>query len=361
VAAFGVVLYHLNLAVGLTFENWLHPSIQWAFEQGFLGVDIFFVLSGFVIPFSVRNSDLTAGFLGRFALRRSLRLDPPYWTAIGVEVLLMWLGVRLGLAAAEYPSWPQFLSHLVYAQNIVGQGDIIGVFWTLAFEIQFYLGLIALLVGGRWLKLRLGEVPTRWIATVVFTGLFVVSVLGRYHVLGINIHPGFALIRWFQFFMGTCVYWVVTRRISWKALATMWIFLAAVLVIERQSVLQLTPVVTSALLWWSYERDGMATVLSNRIVQFFGTISYSLYLFHEPVGWRWIRLVGAFISPDSPVAIVVAVFGSGCVVAVAVSWALWRLIEVPSMRFSKRVGLPRRRPSASDAHSGGVNQASATT
>jgi len=343
VAAFGVVLYHLNSAVLLAFDNWVHPYLQWVLEQGFLGVDVFFVLSGFVIPFSVRNADLTGAFLGRFALRRSIRLDPPYWAAIFLEIALIWLGLRIGLATAQLPDWPQLLSHFLYAQNILGHGDIVDIFWTLCFEIQFYLALISMLVMGQMIEKKLGHQRLRAVAIVVFSALFLISVLGRYEVLGVRIHPGFALVRWFQFFMGVCVFWLVSGKTSWHPLVGTWIVLAIVLALKQQSPVQLVPIATSGLLWWSYNRDQMATALSGRPWQFLGLISYSLYLFHASVGWRWIRLLGMYIGADASLAVVFAVFLSGCFVAIGVAWVAWKLLEVPSMRLSKTVTIPLRK------------------
>lgn len=342
IAAMWVVLYHLQGAMALTFPDWAHPLVQWFMGQGFLGVDIFFVLSGFVIPFSIRNADLTPGFMGRFALRRSIRLDPPYWMAIAVEIVFVATALRLGLAEAPLPTPGQVLAHVFYLQNILGSGDIVGVFWTLCFEIQFYLGIVALLVAGQAIERTVGR---RWAITVgssLFAIMFVVSVLGRYGIGGMEIHPGFALLRWFQFFMGVLVFWVVTRRIAWYLLPASWVILIAVLIVGGESPLQAIPIFTSALLWWSWERDRMSTILSNRVVQFLGAISYSLYLFHATVGWRWIRLMGLYFGPDASNLIAVGAFATGCAVAVGFSWAAWKWLERPAMRLSKIVSLPNR-------------------
>src|SRR5262245_5475109 len=56
--------------------------------RGFLGVEIFFVLSGFVIAMSIRGIRVTPRFFGNFALRRSLRLDPPYLLTIAIVITL---------------------------------------------------------------------------------------------------------------------------------------------------------------------------------------------------------------------------------------------------------------------------------
>jgi peptidoglycan/LPS O-acetylase OafA/YrhL len=164
-------------------------------------------------------------------------------------------------------------------------------------------------------------------------------VLGRYEVGAVTIHQGFALVRWFQFFMGVCVYWLVTGKTSWIPLVATWAFLAVVLVVDRGSFQEMTPIIVSGLLWWSYRRDRMQSFLSNAPVQFLGRISYSLYLFHATIGWRWIRAVGSLIGSDVGLPVVLAVFGSGCVVAVLAAWAAHRLIEQPSMALSRVVAL----------------------
>jgi peptidoglycan/LPS O-acetylase OafA/YrhL len=93
VAAISVVLYHVYLqdllpAARAPFAEPFHTVLA----NGYIGVYIFFVLSGFVIAHSVRDATITAGFIGRFALRRSLRLDPPYWAAIAAAIILPMLG-----------------------------------------------------------------------------------------------------------------------------------------------------------------------------------------------------------------------------------------------------------------------------
>src|SRR5437867_2467947 len=62
--------------------------------RGFLGVEIFFVLSGFVIAMSMRDVRITPRFFGNFALRRSLRLDPPYLLTIAIVITITFLARR---------------------------------------------------------------------------------------------------------------------------------------------------------------------------------------------------------------------------------------------------------------------------
>lgn len=308
VAALAVVFYHLNLAARLSYGAWTPDWVAWVLHQGFLGVDVFFVLSGFVIAYSVRSGTYTLGYLGSFVIRRSIRLDPPYWITMFLEAGLIWLSLRAGASAGSLPSPPQVLAHFLYLQNILELGDIVPVFWTLCYEIQFYLFLITLLVVGHSLRPRFGARRLGWVSVLGFGGLFAVSLLARYDLLGFKVHPGLAIGRWYQFFLGALVWWVVSRQASPRWLLVAWGALAAAVLTTGHGVLQLLPVAISGLLWWSYERDRMASMLSSRVWQFLGAISYSLYLFHAPIGWRLVRAPGFLLGMTPAPLAVLAIY-----------------------------------------------------
>lgn len=344
IAALAVVLYHLNAAARLTFEDWLPGWLDWLLRQGFLGVDIFFVLSGFVIAYSVRRADPSLRYLGLFAVRRSIRLDPPYWTAMFLEIAVQSVALRLGLSDAPLPSIEQVIAHFFYLQNLLGYGDIVSIFWTLCFEIQFYLFLVTLLVVRKHLLALLGPRPTEWISGIALAALFVLSVLMRYEIGGLTAPQGVAIIRWFQFFIGVCLWWVASGRVHWSALVAMWGFLVAVIVLEGVEPQQTLPIFVSGLIWWSYRRDRMATVLSGPVIQWLGTISYSLYLFHTTIGWRFVRISGKFGGQNASLWTSAPIFLAGVLICVVAAWLAWRLIERPSMDFSRRVALPKDAP-----------------
>jgi peptidoglycan/LPS O-acetylase OafA/YrhL len=131
-------LYHL---LGRTDAGWLAKS-------GYLGVAVFFVLSGYVITMAVGTNKITLGFLGRFAARRSLRLDPPYWVNIAVVIALMLVAARVGVEK-PFPSASTIFVNLIYLQDLLGVQALSSVYWTLCLEVQFYLVLI-LLLATRW-------------------------------------------------------------------------------------------------------------------------------------------------------------------------------------------------------------------
>ena len=84
IAALSVACYHIDrygpvpVAAEPAIPRWLISVI----DHGSIGVQVFFVISGFVIAYSVRNARITPGYLANYVLRRAIRLDPPYWTTI---------------------------------------------------------------------------------------------------------------------------------------------------------------------------------------------------------------------------------------------------------------------------------------
>src|SRR5690242_16591348 len=90
IAAMAVVFYHFQDRLKL--GGWLGAL----FDRGNAGVGLFFVLSGFVIAMSIGSEPVGPSFIGRFALRRSLRLDPPYWASIAVILAIGTFGERFG-------------------------------------------------------------------------------------------------------------------------------------------------------------------------------------------------------------------------------------------------------------------------
>jgi peptidoglycan/LPS O-acetylase OafA/YrhL len=110
IAAIGVALYH--------FSGRFDTGLPLVFHSyGWLGVDIFFVISGFVIPLSLYGKDYQLRDFPMFIMRRLVRLEPPYLASIGLG-LILWhaSSVAPGFRGTD-PSYslPQVLGHLFYA------------------------------------------------------------------------------------------------------------------------------------------------------------------------------------------------------------------------------------------------------
>ncbi len=336
VAAMAVVCAHLMLVVDEASAGpWMWSGFRWLAGWGFLGVDIFFVLSGFVIAYSTRNGPHTFGYLGRFALRRSIRLDPPYWVTIALEMSLIALTMRFFPArATDLPTLAQIVAHVFYAQNLLGYGDIIDIFWTLCYEIQFYLFFVLLLIARR-------RVPNRNLSIVVLAGVFVASLVLQFTTADIH---GLALERWYQFFMGVMAWWVVGKRVSPWVIGPVWLTVLGASIATNQ-LYQFVGVATSALIVTAGLRGTMGQWLTSAPLQFLGKISYSLYLIHLLAGWRFVALTGVLLGPFS-VSMAWIMYFAGMIVSVLAAAALWWLVERPTIALSKRVR-PVRAPETS--------------
>jgi len=339
VAALLVVLFHLHLAVSRTATDWLWPPIDWIARNGAKGVDIFFVISGFVIAMSVSKGAGTVSYFGRFILRRSVRLDPPYWSAILLELVLLYSTLRFfPERPVVLPTRPQLLSHFLYLQDLLGYGNIVLSFWTLCYEIQFYGFFVGLIVLRHYLPAALQS--TRW-TTLFAGGLFLLSVWVRFVYPGLAPH-GLFIDRWYQFFIGTLTYFAISEAGRLKMLFLAWVTLAVVLVSTSASLLQLLPIVVSAWLVLAARDLRWGRLLSARPLQFLGAISYSLYLYHASVGWRFISLAQKLIPGRWNSVTAIAVYLAGVGVSVLFSALMWRFIERPFLRLSQGIRMPTR-------------------
>ena len=96
--------------------------------NGWIGVDLFFILSGFLIGRQAWRGDS----LLRFWFKRVTRILPAYWTCLGVVAIV------LTIAGTWPKSWADFLAHLVMLQDYTGS-VFVPAFWSLGAEEKFYL------------------------------------------------------------------------------------------------------------------------------------------------------------------------------------------------------------------------------
>ncbi len=130
-AALAVVLHHLQLQMH---DQLGSPILGFA---GRAGVDVFFVISGFIMFHTTRNNDRT---VLQFWTDRAIRIAPAYWMATWAVVLLFWLNLYpIGVRAL---SGGDIIADMLFLPNYRADGDaypILDVGWTLNYEMYFYL------------------------------------------------------------------------------------------------------------------------------------------------------------------------------------------------------------------------------
>lgn len=339
-AAMWVVSYHLWENLEPAVASWFPRALGAVFARGHYGVEIFFVLSGFVIAHSVRNGLHTWGYLGRFALRRSIRLDPALWLTIAAEVvaILATLAVFPAYDPAV-PSMGQILLNMAYLQRFAGVPDVVPVFWTLTYEVQFYFVLVLSLVVGRQLSGRREARP--WaVAALALSSVWSAAVYVGLLPLPVR---GLFIDRWYQFAVGVAVWMWMHRRLSGTALGAFFALLAAAVALGPSRLFQgasLVVALTAGILVAAVATDRLRDGLAGDVWQFLGRISYSLYLIHLTVGWRFVTLARDVAGPELGVLAGTLTLAGGFAVSVGAAWVLHRLVEAPTMRWARRVELP---------------------
>jgi len=339
VASMMVVVFHLYGNVAPAVQAWIPPLIATICLKGQFGVDIFFVLSGFVIAHSVSSGERSWRYLARFGLRRSIRLDPPLWATILVEVLLVKLSLVLYPdLATRIPEWSQILANVTYSQRFLGIPDVVPVFWSLTYEVQFYIVLVGALV-------LLHKIPRSASITRALFAIAYFYSLGIW--LGAFALPvrGLFIERWFQFALGVAAWALFMRRITrmeFAALCT--ITLLAVLILSpiayRITSTEVALLAAVAMVFVSLT-GRMETMLSGKTVQFLGRISYSLYLIHLSTGWRFISVMRKKFGPEFGPVLGSLTFVGGILVSVGAAWLMYRALEAPSVRLARKIRLPR--------------------
>jgi peptidoglycan/LPS O-acetylase OafA/YrhL len=323
-AALWVVLFHISAGrhIAALEAELPHWADTLSFTAGHLGVAIFFALSGFVIAHSIRGARITGGYLGRFMLRRSIRLDPPYWASIVLVVGLGVVGARVKGDPMVLPSVPQVLAHLFYLQTLLQYPQINWVYWTLTFEIQFYLVLVLLIM----IAHRTG-VPAPLLILVPFV-MTVAIWLGADPVI-----PGLFVYLWHAFAAGALAYLARSSRLALLAFALVCV-LSLILSPESFTFLSIG---TAIGLHLAFRSGYIYRGLDWRWLQFLGTISYSLYLIHNPI-------VGAVsFAAERCIGSDIATLLLSVAAAIAAASAFWFLFERPSLSLAHHI---RLKPSA---------------
>jgi len=321
-----VVLFHAHEGghlPGLTaaLPHWLATPV---FECGQSGVAIFFSLSGFVIAHSLRDSRAGGNELLTFLGRRCIRLAPPYYVSMAFVVAAGALSAHVHARALLLPDGKATVSHLFYLQGLLGHPQISDVYWTLCYEMQFYVSYCLLLGIARWVHGREQQV------------LLAAAVVSLPWGLGIGpAAPGWFIDLWYSFLLGVLSYQAATRRTKWSGflLFAVPILLSGIVRGDRFAMVAST---TSIALGGAMAFHRMGRWLTSRSIQFIGLVSYSLYLTHNQVSGAGFFLMKKLLG-TSPAAEVLAL---GVVIAacLAVSYVMWRFVERPCHVLSRRVG-----------------------
>lgn len=314
-----------------------HVFPQWC-PGGFIGVDVFFVLSGFLITGGLKR-DLEKGeySVSRFYVRRIRRILPAYAAMVLFSVLLcmlLYFGVaavpalRAARASLYFGCNLFFAAHSGYFDADTHSNPMLNM-WSLSVEEQFYIFfpiILALLFTYRRVWLQRGLVLL-WGLSLLLSTIFVFCGKADTAFYGLP-------FRAWELLSGSLLAWniaalKVTAKNSILAVAALLLLCGAFFVYHSglpfPGVTALLPVLCAAYLVMNGDCGAVRPILEHPVTVFIGKISYSLYLFHWPV------LVFAhffFVGyADSPL------LGAGVVLtSMALAALSWAVIEMPIRR-----------------------------
>lgn len=328
IAVLSVVLYHFGVPLA----------------GGFTGVDIFFVISGFLIGGILwREYDATGRVrLRHFYLRRFRRLAPAFFTMLAVTAAAAWVLMlpfefrefgKTAIASTVYLSNVLFFRQTGYFDVAAHDKPLLHT-WSLAVEEQFYIFLpLLILVLARWRWGLLGALVAIWAvslaACVLLTPAYPTATFFLFPFRAWELLSGVLLAIWGH------------RRQSdwqgWTPFAWIGLLLALVSVVFIPAgplfpgLLAILPVAgTLMLLSTGNGTHGVSAMLRLPVLRFFGLISYSLYLWHWPVFVLSSYLRDGYAHPAEAVV--------WMALSVALAWLSWRFVEQPVRRAERLPG-----------------------
>jgi peptidoglycan/LPS O-acetylase OafA/YrhL len=325
VAAMMVLLYHYGFFPAATgrLGSISFPEIAGLCKYGYLGVELFFIISGFVILKSAQGRS-TADF----AASRIARLYPAFWVCCSITAAVC------ALAAVFPVTMPQYVANLTLFSGFFGVPDVDGVYWSLYVEIAFY-GMIAVAILCRQIaRIRLFAVG--WL---LLSGVSLVVEIPGFWRLG---------LQWAPCFVAGCIFCQMSTR-RWRPADL--VILAAAFVIgvifagvraRKLSLLLAEPFDVAVVVTIYAAFFGMMLAIASgwscrrgaQAMSALGALTFPLYLLHQNIGIILMQRLEGHLSRYAALGLVTGL-------ALAAAYLVNRFVEIPGAprlrAFSSRI------------------------
>lgn len=332
IACICVMLFHYT---AYYHHNWGHaqtPIIL--FEYGKYGVELFFLISGFVIFMSLKKKNIKD-----FLVLRFWRLFPTYWFAVvAIFVVSYFIPILPEVAVHGRITPLELLVNFTMIPTVFSLRYVDSSHWSLGFELLFYLYISAFFLLGKLREIR-----------VVYVFLFLTSLSVFWHI---SIDRFFDIQAWMTvwwkedmshwqyvlskvfilpyvhlFLMGISLYLIHQKRKIILSVFCIIFGIAADYFIWGWEHLIAVTIIT---LVFSTAISFKMPFLRNKFLLYLGAISYSLYLIHQNIGFRIIQIAERN-GVNSNIAILAAIL---LVIFLAHPLHFW--LEKPSYKFIKQ-------------------------
>lgn len=309
------------------------------FSGGYIGVDVFFVISGYLITLILTHDIQSKRFsIARFYKKRVVRLAPAYFTVLSIVSIIAWQVMLPGELTQYFDSviYATLLMANIYMRNEVGDyfsqsAESIPLLhlWSLGVEEQFYIFWPLLL----WMFVA--KVPRKYMWAVITTLIVTLLIYAQYELTKSADKAYYSmLVRAFELLIGALIGFLpqlklpkkIAQGLVWASLSVLF---AAATYFNKQTpfpgAMALIPCLTTALIIYLGQCSPSNNVLlSNRFSSWIGKISYPLYLWHWPI----IVLFGIYMRPLNAENQAVIVL-----LSIILAFLTYKLVEKPAKRF----------------------------
>jgi peptidoglycan/LPS O-acetylase OafA/YrhL len=290
-AAVSVLFYHFAFrgyaADGMS--NMPYPALAPVAQYGYLGVELFFIISGFVILMTAENASLKS-----FVISRCVRLYPAFWACCTLTFLTI-----LAIGAPRYEaSFAQYAINMSMASAFVGVDAIDGSYWSLFVEMKFYLLVAVVILLGRVRQSQ--ALLVFWLCASVVVK---VGDIGRLRSL--------LIVDYSAFFIAGAAYFLVWSQgitltrigvIAGSWVLAVWQSIGRLSELEKHFGTDMSGYVVAAALTTFFvvmflvatRRTGRLREIDWKIA---GAITYPLYLLHQTIGFAVFNSAYPAVNP----------------------------------------------------------------
>lgn len=311
---------------------------------GEIGVCIFLMVSGFVVPFSLAIYPVEP--VKTFVIHRFFRLYPAYWLSAVLGLVFVWwrFGVSLG---GNNIDWLMFVANLTMFQAFVGIDNIIGSYWTLALELLFYFFCIYLFSRRKLTSLK--SILLLMLAVLLLPKLF-------HRVTDVSAY--FANVLFYLRYIGYMFFgllyrdWLLNKNSATGSKAlfkALFVLILTFLIFISRDILHFWTLDTAQMRSPAAQLIAivifllMTTVfqVQGKLGNFLGKISYSMYLFHPVIFYPLYTYVWRTL-PAEWQAHPHLFFVMSALLTIGFSYCSYRWLEEPSIALGKKITRQRR-------------------
>ncbi len=323
-AALSVVLFHYTFRGYAQGEKSVlaFPELGTIFKYGYLGVDLFFMISGFVILLTALNRDVAG-----FTISRITRLYPTFWACVTLTALSTLLigGERYSVHLGQY------IANLTMVGELLGVRYVDGVYWSLLIELKFYF-LVCLVLALRSID-KIKFIVGGWAAATLL-----LSFVDAPEVVNFVLFP-----EWSSYFIAGIIFCLIrlegislykitilTVAYSLSAMYAYWRIPGFEKFLRTDfSEIAVIGIISLFYLAFFMVSLGKTTLLNRKGMLIIGAVTYPLYLIHQNIGYMIFNKLGESTNKYVLLLLVISLM-------ILASYIIHRFVE-------QRISMPLRK------------------